>query len=439
MWRIGVCALVMATFGLAGWVSSSVNRDVLLLVDCQRAAATQRISQRVVRWDTATVELTELDADVIPVVTASRLGATPAERRGSGTELSPVFGSQDDSTLQKDIVVHMPDGLRRPDGLLLEPDGLPDGNAPSSTLAGVPPPPLASGGGTSYSVPAYDPTLFPTVAEPRTSGPLGFWKRLTILSSIELAPDGPAEWWPQKQDSSYLMHNILRETEAYDSRFNRDAIRTESMRLWMHKLTNQLRREAIVKCAVAFEEFMQAHFPDAEWWLEGGSLIGAMRAPHRFIPWDEDADVTMMEGSWQSVVDLLKQEVHSDPQPNAEGARCGCLLVDMASFGSERRGFRGMNMIPGRVINECTGNYVDIFNAKPLDGSEKVVLSQQPLFKYAVYSWERSVVLPPVQCYLEGHPFKCPARPWEYLDVYPYGSTAKTPDHIWSDKYKTYE
>jgi hypothetical protein len=90
------------------------------------------------------------------------------------------------------------------------------------------------------------------------------------------------------------------------------------------------------------------------------------------------------------------------------------------------------------VINECTGNYVDIFNAKPL-GSEKIVLSQQPLFKYAVWSWERSVVLPPSSCVLEGQSFKCPARPWDYLDAYPYGSTAKTPDHTWNEKAKWYE
>ena len=30
---------------------------------------------------------------------------------------------------------------------------------------------------------------------------------------------------------------------------------------------------------------------DGDWWLEGGSLVGALRKPHEFIPWDSDADM----------------------------------------------------------------------------------------------------------------------------------------------------
>ena len=240
--------------------------------------------RRVDRWEHATpLHHTELvEAGVIPgvalAVISARLfhrneagGEAPAERGpGQATELSP-------------ITLHMPDGLP------LMPDGLPDGNAqPVSTLTAVAPAALpgvaSSSASASYVVPPYDPKLFPTVAEPKTTGPLGYWKRLSI-PSIELGPDGPAKWWPQLQDSSYLMHNIIKETEAYDFSFNRGAIRTQSMQEWMHKLTNQLRREGVVKCAVAFSQFLQAQLPDAEWWLEGGSLIGAIRAPHEFIPW----------------------------------------------------------------------------------------------------------------------------------------------------------
>jgi hypothetical protein len=158
---------------------------------------------------------------------------------------------------------------------------------------------------------------------------------------------------------------------------------------------------------------------------------------------DSDADVTMMEESWQQVVSLLKQEEHSDPQPNAEGAPCGCLLVDTVSFGSHRFGWGGMNQIPGRVINECTGNYVDIFNMKPLnDTRQTLVLSQQQgangVQSNIIWSWEKSVVLPPGGCVFEGYPFKCPARPWKYLDVYPYGYSAKYPDHRWNKMSRTY-
>jgi hypothetical protein len=126
--------------------------------------------------------------------------------------------------------------------------------------------------------------MYPTVKEAKTTGPLGSWKRLP-MPVIELGPDGPPQWWQYEQGWSYLDHNILKETERADPNFNRAAISTKSMHQWMHKLTNQQRREGIIACAVAFEQFMEAQLPDAEWWLEGGSLIGALRTPHRFIPW----------------------------------------------------------------------------------------------------------------------------------------------------------
>jgi hypothetical protein len=302
-------------------------------------------------------------------------------------------------------------------------------------------------GAASYSVAAYDPVMFPTAREARTAGPLGYWKRLP-MPSLKLGPDGPPEWWPKLQEGHYLKHNILNETSSDDPSFNRGAIQTESMLRWRNQLSNRQRREAIMQCAVAFEQFLNATLPDAEWWLEGGSLVGAIRKPHKFIPWDSDADVTLMEDSWQKVVGLLKQEKHDDPQPNTGGAPCGCLLVDTESFGSRRPGYRGVegkyyNQIPGRVINECTGNYVDLFTAVSTDGGQKLVLSQQPWWlgppPYAVHwSWDRADVLPPQRCDFDGFPFKCPADPWKYLDGYSYGPTASKPDHVWDSEHLTY-
>jgi hypothetical protein len=271
---------------------------------------------------------------------------------------------------------------------------------------------------------------------PHTDGPIGYWKRLP-LPRIALKPDGQKTWWPEQQSIVYLSHNIIVETLQYDHSFNRAAIRTSSMQRWMNKLTNKMRREAILECAVALKLFMRSHFPDGQWWLEGGSLVGALRKPHQFIPWDSDADVTMTEDTWQAVVSLLKDQHQTQTQPNAEGAPCGCLLLDMASFGSHRPGFDGRNQIPGRVVNECTGNYVDIFNAVEQDG--KLVLSQLS-HKHDKWSWPRAVVLPPRKCKLEGFDFNCPSHPSKYLEAYPYGldkAWAK-PDHTWDKKKHAY-
>jgi hypothetical protein len=288
----------------------------------------------------------------------------------------------------------------------------------------------------SVPLPRYDAKKFPTRPMPPSGGPIGYWKRLPI-PQISLMPDGPKAWWPVKEDGLYLNHNILMETIEADFPFNRAAIETTSMNKWMNKITNKMRREAIMQCAVALEEFMRSHFPHAQWWLEGGSLVGALRKPHQFIPWDSDADVTMTEDSWHQIVSMLKEQ-HQETAPNAEGAACGCLLLDTASFGSRRQGFDGRNQIPGRVVNECTGNYVDIFNTFEHDG--RLVLSQQSKDHPGAWSWPESVVLPPQKCAFDGYVFNCPADPAKYLEAYPYGANKgwAKPDHSWDKKKHIY-
>jgi hypothetical protein len=288
----------------------------------------------------------------------------------------------------------------------------------------------------------YDPRKFPTQIEARVSGPVGYWKRLPI-PDVRLQKDGHASWWPQKQAINFLDHNILMETGANDPHFDQNAIETPAMHRWLHGLTNGMRRLAIIQCAVALQRFMDQNFPDGDWWLEGGSLVGSLRAPHEFIPWDSDADVTMMEETWNQVTSLLQATQHTAHQPNREGEPCGCLLLDTTSFGSHRHGYNGRNQIPGRVINECTGNYVDIFNGID-DEMGRVALSQQPVgevgsrLKGGGWFWDRSIILPPRTIKFEGFPFKVPHHPWKYLDAYRYGRVASKPDHVWDAQHKRY-
>ena len=71
------------------------------------------------------------------------------------------------------------------------------------------------------------------------------------------------------------------------------------------ELSKEHRHQAIVKCLIAFSRFMRAELPSVQWWLDSGTLIGALRGG-KFVPWDEDADVAMRASGWEQTVELMK-------------------------------------------------------------------------------------------------------------------------------------
>ena len=140
--------------------------------------------------------------------------------------------------------------------------------------------------------------------------PKPLWIRLPLgkVPSSNVADEHPG-WWKEASLSKYMDHNILQETKEYDPHFRRDLIVNDEMRHAAPRLTNGQRRHAILQCLVALNTFMNDFNKSGEtstgemWWLEAGTLIGAVRGK-AFIPWDDDADVTMTQQTWQDVVDL---------------------------------------------------------------------------------------------------------------------------------------
>ena len=93
--------------------------------------------------------------------------------------------------------------------------------------------------------------------------------------------------------------------------------------------------------------------------------------------------------------------------------------------------------IPGRLINECTGNMVDIYALQQIKGLSTLALSM-PNGEDTAYSWDKSIIFPLKSCTFENRPFKCPAQKNSYLRRY-YGNNAwKRPDHVWADQYHAY-
>jgi len=182
------------------------------------------------------------------------------------------------------------------------------------------------------------------------------------------------------------------------------------------KLTNGARRTAILQCLVALKDFM-SRFQDVFWWLEGETLMGAVRKG-AFLPWDVDADVTVTAKTWKTVQKYLKGLKHSgdDILPKPASKTCGCLIVDTASFGSNRISSSAeWNGMPGRVIHECTGNYVNIYTAYSSTYAS-LELSRAPKPSGRPFKWSKTVIFPLKRCSLSGIALECPQKAVSYLE-----------------------
>jgi hypothetical protein len=115
----------------------------------------------------------------------------------------------------------------------------------------------------------------------------------------------------------------------------------------------------------------------------------------------------------------------------------------MMSFGSttsDHLGFDGVTGIPGRLVHECTGNYIDVFTARQDAENVKTNLTQDWYWlsegKYGPYGqghwgWSPETIFPIKSCTLEGVPLFCPRDAEKYLSK-EYGHIG-VPDHKWSE------
>ena len=154
--------------------------------------------------------------------------------------------------------------------------------------------------------------------------------------------------------------------------------------------------------------------------------------------WDEDGDMAVTDEAWHSVKKLLKRKKAPGLPAQLEG--CQCVLLDTASFGSVRPstslGAAGFNGIPGRVINTCTGNYVDLFVVKqtaPGSGSWLMSVETEKPMRDCFHN---SSLFPLQPCKLDGLEFKCPKDPAAHLAAFPYATPPKSPDHVWNEDQK---
>ena len=243
-------------------------------------------------------------------------------------------------------------------------------------------------------------------------------------------------------------------------------------------ITVEAKHQAIVGCLVAFSRFMRRKFPPSadpdgqgQWWLDAGTLIGAQRS-RGFISWDEDADVQITRTSWDAVLQYMRnQSTYGHLPVQRPAGACGCMLVDQTSFPTRRlpswpklktREMRKTSSgQPGRVVNECTGNFVDIFVATKQatrrsrgDVGSSGHLSSSPTWASSCLTFckglksewcakprfPKAIIFPLKPCTFDRHEMLCPNNVSAYLaTVYPNDVDLMTPDHTWNSTLERFQ
>jgi hypothetical protein len=154
------------------------------------------------------------------------------------------------------------------------------------------------------------------------------------------------------------------------------------------------------------------------YWLEGGTLLGAVRENGALLPWEDDVDISVLidnDDAW----DALAAGVA------ARGDRDG-YFVD--AF--QRRGFITISHASPRRPPLRWENYrlrgevrLDLTVYRPAMSQGEPVLERQPLkgrmpaTDSGGYGVARDLVLPTSTIAFLGRDFACPGRPEDYLHV----------------------
>jgi len=165
------------------------------------------------------------------------------------------------------------------------------------------------------------------------------------------------------------------------------------------------------------EDLFQEH--GLRHWIAFGTRLGALRTGH-FIPWDEDADMGILEDDFPKLIDLI-------PEIVAKGLYIRNPVFVDRDHSHWKRITSGFDVAERLIIPLSLTVYLSKINSLHVD-----------IFAFGhddekVWCWEASDCCQPLQNVLnlstivfEGREFPCPSNPEESIRAH-YGEDWKTP------------
>ena len=157
----------------------------------------------------------------------------------------------------------------------------------------------------------------------------------------------------------------------------------------------------------------------------------------------------LADRAWELLLQYMRNQSTYGHLPEQRSRNaCGCILVDGQSFPQGRlstwpklksNALWSAKAQPGRIINECTGNYIDIFTmTKQASKAANTPSIWRDSWGNGEIPYPQSTIFPLQPCMFDKHEMLCPNNATAYLALSYHNADVMIPDHFWNETTQTY-